>query len=113
MGQIVELTRSDLRDPDVCVSVPVRQKRHEVAVTGHRSGLLQSIEVRDRLKSCISYWVSPEALCPLQPEDRANRRRTRNCQRQHNSPVAKQGRRAAALVRPGGAALSSISCPDR
>jgi hypothetical protein len=50
MGQIVELTRSDLRDPDVCV----RQKRHKVAVTGHRSGLLQSIEVRDRLKSCIS-----------------------------------------------------------
>jgi hypothetical protein len=33
MSQIVELTRSDLRDPDVCGSVPVRQERYEMTVT--------------------------------------------------------------------------------
>src|ERR1035438_6542209 len=33
MGQIVELTRSDLCNPYVCGSVSVRQKGHEMAVT--------------------------------------------------------------------------------
>ena len=31
-GQVVELPGTDLRDPDVHRSVPVREKRHELAV---------------------------------------------------------------------------------
>src|ERR1700722_20537730 len=97
MGQIVELTRSDLCDTDVYVSVSVRQKLPEMSVTGYSRGLLQSVEVRDRLKSCIRDRVSPEALCPPQPEDRSNRHNTRHRQRQNKSPSPKQGRRPARL----------------
>ena len=75
MGQVVELARTDLRKPDVHLSIPVRDKRHEMAIAGHRSGLLQSTEVRDHPKLCISYGVSPEVLRPLKPEDYANRQR--------------------------------------
>ena len=73
MGQVVELTRTDLRNPNVHRSSLVRQKRHEMAVAGHRSGLLQSRKVRDRLKSCVSDRVSPEVLGPLKPEAYADR----------------------------------------
>ena len=91
-GQVVELSRADLRNPDVHLSVPVRQKGHEMAVAGHRSGLLQSIEVRDRLKSCVRYGISPEVLRPLEPEACANRQSaSRRCQRQQESPSAKKG----------------------
>src|ERR1700728_5239478 len=92
MGQIVELTRSGLRDPDVCVSVPIRQKRYEMTVTGDRSGLLQSIEVCDRLKSCIGDGVSPEVLRLVQPEAYPNRQHGHcGCQRPCQGPSAKKG----------------------
>ena len=32
VGQVVELSRTDLGNPDVHLSVPVRQKRHEMTV---------------------------------------------------------------------------------
>ena len=89
MGQIVELTRSDLCDPDVHVSVPVRQKRYEMTVAGDRSGLLQPIEVCDRLKSCVRDGVSPEVFRFLQPEAYPNRQHGhRRCQRQGQGPSA-------------------------
>ncbi len=52
-GQVVELSRADLRNPDIHRSVPVRQKRHELTVARHRRSLRHSIEVRDRLESRI------------------------------------------------------------
>jgi hypothetical protein len=64
----VELSGTDLRKPDVHVSVTVRQKRDELTVARYGSGLRYSIEIRNCLKSRVSDRASPEILCPTEPD---------------------------------------------
>ena len=115
VGQVVELARTDLCDPDVHLSVPVRQKRHKVAVAGDRSGLLQAIEVGDRLKLCVSYGVSPEVFCPLKPEACANRQRDSPpaASAKTNLHLLERSGTPAAAICAGSAdtALFPFSCP--
>src|ERR1700674_199572 len=73
VDQVVELSRTNLRNPDVHLSVPVRQKRHEMPVARHRCGLFHSFEIRDCLESRVSDGISPEVLRPLKPGAPANR----------------------------------------
>jgi len=79
MGQVVKLTGANLGNPNVHLPVPVRQKRNEMAVAGEGGGLLQSIEIRDRLNSSASNRASPEVIRPLKQENYASGQR--NCQR--------------------------------
>ncbi len=116
-GQVVELSRTDLRNPDVHLSVPVRQKRHEMAVAGHRSGLLQSIEVRDRLKSCVSYGVSPEVLRALQARGlRQSPAQPATASSKTNLHLLRKVDRRPRRLAAGGlgdGALFPFSCPTR
>ena len=72
MGQVVKLSRTYLRDPDVHGPVPIRQERYELAVAGYRSGLCHSIEIRNRLESRFGDGAAPEVFRPLKPEEGGN-----------------------------------------
>src|ERR1700740_93147 len=91
----MELSRTDLRHPDVHLSVPVRQERYELTVARHRSRLLHSLEVRDFLESRLSDRISPEVLSLINPEaDSKCQQRNQGYQRQNQSPLGtKRGER--------------------
>src|ERR1700722_3196108 len=92
-GQVVELPRSGLRNPDVCLSVTVRQKRHKLTVARYCSRLLHSFEVRECQKSRVSDWASPEILRPLKPQACANcHRDSRRSQHQDKPPWGRRDR---------------------
>ena len=67
MGQVVEFSRANLRNPYIHLSTAVRKKRHEMAVGGNCGGLLRGIEVRNCWNRA-GRWISPEVLRPPQPD---------------------------------------------
>ena len=91
--QVVEVPRSDLRNPYVCLSVTVGQKRHELTVARYRSRLLHSFGVGEGLKSRFSDRASPEILRPLKPKACGNcHRDSRRGQRYDKFPSGRTGR---------------------
>src|ERR1700761_3901931 len=70
VGQIVKLSGTDLRQPNIHLSVAVGQEGDKIAVAGDGSVLLDSVEVGDCLKSSVGDWASPEVFGSLQPQDR-------------------------------------------
>jgi hypothetical protein len=62
----MELSGADLRDPDIHLPVSIGEKRYEVAVAGHRSGLLHA-EIRNGLKFRVGNRASPEVFRTFQP----------------------------------------------
>src|SRR5579862_3336788 len=65
----MELTRTNLGDPDVHFSILIRQERNEVTIGRQGGSLLHTTEVCESPKSSIGDWVSPEVICPLEPQN--------------------------------------------
>ena len=70
MGQVDELTRSDLRHPDVHPPVAVRLEGHEPPVARDRGCLLDPVEVGQLQEAGARERVLPRGLAPLQVPDR-------------------------------------------
>ena len=85
MGEVVEVSRTDLCDPNVHLSLLVRQEGHELAVGGDGGGLLRAIEVHG-LELGSRDGTPPEVVFGLQQKARTGRQRHGRGQRQEDCP---------------------------
>src|ERR1700722_17576724 len=67
--EVVEATRSDLRDPDAVASAPIRKKGNELTVARHGGSLVAAIETGDGLIDRARERISPEMIAALEPRD--------------------------------------------
>src|SRR6202789_3821450 len=93
--EVMEATRSDLGDPDVVASAPIRKKGNELTVTRHGGSLVAAVETSDGLIDRARERISPEMIASLEPCDQPDDERRQGAGEGPGGPSKAKSRRGA------------------